>query len=314
MDSAPTHEPTSQHFASPLTRYLAATRPAFLSVTLVGCLLGLVTAHADGIALDPVRAVLTVLLALIAHAGGNVINDYHDAINGTDDANTDRLYPFTGGSRFIQNGVFTPRRTAVFGYGLLAAVVPVGLWLSVASGPELIAIGLAGLLLGWAYSAPPLQLVARGLGEVVIVACWLLVVLGTDYVQRGQLDWTPVAAGLSYALLIANLLYINQFPDRAADALAGKHTLVVRLGPDIARWGYCVIAILAYGWLLYAIGRGDLPLASAVAASTGVFSLIALRGLIRHAGQPERLAPAIKLTIVAATLHGLLLSAALGFG
>lgn len=313
MDSAPPYEPTPQRLTSPLKRYLAATRPAFLSVTLVGCLLGLATAHADGIALDSLRAAVTVLLALIAHAGGNVVNDYHDALNGTDDANTQRLYPFTGGSRFIQNGVFTPRRTAVFGYGLLAAVVPVGLWLSVASGPGLIAIGLAGLLLGWAYSAPPLQLVARGLGEVVIAACWLLVVLGTDYVQRGQLGWTPVAAGLSYALLVADLLYINQFPDRTADALAGKRTLVVRLGPKTARWGYAVIATLAYGWLLWWIMRGDLPSASAIAVLTGVFSLIALHGLIRRAARPERLAPAIKLTIVAAVLHGLLLAAALSF-
>lgn len=303
-----------RHFASALTGHLAATRPAFLSVTLVGCLLGLATAHADGVALDPLRATVTVLLALIAHAGGNVVNDYHDALNGTDDANTQRLYPFTGGSRLIQNGVLTPHRTAMLGYGLLAAVVPGGLWLAAVSGPGLIAVGLTGLLLGWAYSAPPLHLVARGLGEVAIAACWLLVVLGADYAQRGQFDWTPVAAGLSYALLVANLLYINQFPDRAADALAGKRTLVVRLGSNTARWGYGVIAALAYGCLLWWIARGELPSAGAVAGLTGVFSLIALHGLIRHAARPERLAPAIKCTIVAATLHGLLLVAALGLG
>ena len=45
-----------------------------------------------------------MLLALVAHAGANVLNDYFDARNGADDANQQGLFPFTGGSRLIQNG------------------------------------------------------------------------------------------------------------------------------------------------------------------------------------------------------------------
>jgi 1,4-dihydroxy-2-naphthoate octaprenyltransferase len=50
------------------------------------------------------RALATVLLALLAHAGANVLNDYFDARNGADAANHQGLFPFTGGSRLIQNG------------------------------------------------------------------------------------------------------------------------------------------------------------------------------------------------------------------
>ena len=306
-------EPRPARFANPVVRCLAATRPAFLTVTLVGCLIGIASAHAGGAAIDATTAVLTLLLALMAHAGGNVINDYHDAANGADDANTGRLFPFTGGSRFIQNGVHTARQTALLGYGLLLAVVPGGLWLAWQTGPGLVLIGIAGLVLGWAYSAPPLKLVSRGGGELVIAACWLLVVMGADYVQRGAFDLLPVAAGLSYALLVANLLFINQFPDHDGDAASGKRTLVVRLGPQVAKWGYLLIAIAAYAWLIAMVAIEWLPQKSAAAAMTVALSFPAGRDLLEYASQPGELAPAIKRTIVAALVHGVLLAGVLAF-
>lgn len=307
-------EPRPDRSRNPLARYLGATRPAFLSVTLVACLIGLASAHGSGVSVNSVTALITVLLALIAHAGGNVINDYHDAVSGTDAANSERIYPFTGGSRYIQNGVLSARQTAIFGYVLMAAVIPAGLWLSWHTGPGLLAIGLAGLFAGWAYSAPPLALFGRGLGEAVIAAAWLLVVVGTDYVQRGSFSVVPVAAGLSYALLVANLLFINQFPDRAADAAADKRTLVVRLGPEVAKWGYLLIAIIAYGWLIAMVSAYVLPQHAAAAAITLVFSFSAARELIANAHRPAALATPIKRTIVATNVHGLLLAAGLAFG
>lgn len=308
-----TTEPTPERYPRAPLRYFAATRPAFLAVTLAGCLTGLASAYADGLAIDAVRAVATVLFALVAHAAGNAINDFHDAASGADAANVARRFPFTGGSRFIQNGVLTPRQTAALGYTLLALVVPAGLWLTLASGPGLIAIGAAGLVLAWAYSAPPLRLAARGLGEFAITACWLLVVVGADYVQRGAFAWTPFAAGVSFALLVANLLYINQFPDHDGDAAAGKRTLVVRLGPDNAKWGYFGISLVAYGWLVLQVGRENLPQACAAAAFTLVLSFSAARQLREHAADPAALVPAIKLTIAAANIHGFVLAGTLAF-
>lgn len=165
-------EPTPETLGNPVRRYLPATRLTFLTITLAGCLLGF--------ALAPVHhwglAGLTLLLALLAHAGVNVLNDYYDHLNGTDAANTGRIFPYTGGSHFIQNGVLTPRQTLAWGLALFAAVIAGGLWLMQASGPGLFWIGLAGLFIGWAYSAPPLKLNSRGLGEVCVVAGFLLIV------------------------------------------------------------------------------------------------------------------------------------------
>jgi 1,4-dihydroxy-2-naphthoate octaprenyltransferase len=307
----PPLEPTLAALPNPALRYFVATRPAFLSVTFVGCLLGLASAAAGGIRLDPALATLTLFFALVAHAGANVINDYYDALSGCDNANTERVFPFTGGSRFIQNGVLSQRATGVFGYALLAAVVPAGLYLTAVSAAGLVWIGLAGLIVGWAYSAPPFKLQSRGLGEFGITAGWLLVVVGSDYVQRHGFAFAPVAAGLGFALLVANVLYINQFPDVKADSQAGKRTVVVRLGVQRARWGYALIALLTYGWIIAMVAVGELPRPALVSLLAAAASIGALRLLWRHAAEPAQMAPALKLTILAASLHGLLLAAVL---
>ena len=307
----PVAEPSLAAYRNPLARYFAATRPAFLSVTFAGCVLGLAAAYADGVALRPATAFLTLALALVAHAGINVLNDYYDALNGSDAANTERRFPYTGGSRFIQSGVLSVHATRVFGATLLAAVIPAGLLLAWQSGPGLVWIGLAGLAIGWAYSAPPLKLMSRGLGELAVACGWLIVVVGADYVQRGAFSFTPLAAGLGFALHVANLLFINQFPDVNADAVAGKRNLVVRLGPERARWLYPAILAAACFWLAGAVIAGALPELALLALASAVPAFIAARVLLRHARHPEALDPAIRATIVAALLHGAILAAAL---
>ena len=301
-------EPTLDALPNPFLRYFAATRPAFLSVTFVGCLLGLATAAWSGVAIGPALATVTLFFALMAHAGANVINDYYDALSGCDGANTERQFPFTGGSRLLQNGVLSLRATGILGYALLAVVVPAGLWLTAVSASGLMLIGLAGLVVGWAYSAPPLKLQSRGLGEFAITAGWLLVVVGSDFVQRHDFAFAPVASGLGFALLVANVLYINQFPDVKADAGAGKNTLVVRLGVARARWGYVLIAVLAYGWPLLMVLLGHLPQPALLALLPAAASIGAMRRLWSCAARPAELTPALKLTILAASAHGLLLA------
>jgi len=307
----PLAEPKLGVLGNPVLRYFLATRPAFLSVTLIACFVGLGAAYHDGVALAVAKAIATFVFALLAHAGINVLNDYYDELNGTDRANTERVFPFTGGSRFIQNGVLTARETLTYGVALVGMVIVAGLWLTSVSAPNLIWIGAAGLFIGWAYSAPPLALNSRGLGELCVTTGFGLMVVGADFVQRGDFARVSTVAAVSYALLVTNVLYINQFPDWRADEGAGKRHWVVILGPQRARWGYVAIGGVAYGFLLWAAGAGLLPRLSLIALASGVLTAIAARDLLRYPDRPQLLVPAIKLTIGAAALHGLLLAAAL---
>lgn len=301
-------EPTLAAFPNPVIRYVAATRPAFLSATLVACLLGIACARYSGIALNLPLVAVTVLLALLVHAAVNVLNDYYDALNGTDACNTERLFPFTGGSRFIQNQVLTVRETACLGYGLLAAALLGGLWLVSQTSTGLLLIGALGFFIGWAYSALPFRLNSRGWGEVCVWLGFVGLVVGADFVQRLTFSAQPWLIGLPYGLLVTNLLYINQFPDRKADAAVGKCHWVVRLGVERASRVYPALALLAGGWLVLMVALHGLPLTALLALLPLMLSWQAARILRQNVHQLAGLLPAIQLTIAAMLLHGLLLA------
>ena len=290
---------------------LLATRPAFLSITLVAVLVGLATPVSQGIPIHAGLALASLAVALLAHAGANVLNDYHDHLNGCDAANTERVAPYTGGSRFIQDGRLTPEQTRRLALALLSAAAAIGAWIVSVAGLPLLALGGLGLALAWAYSAPPLKLQARGLGEWAIVACWLLIIVGCDAVQRRALSLQPVVTGLSLALMAAAILFINQFPDRAADAQAGKRTLVVRLGPEAAKWGLFGLFMAALIWVVLMIGRQNLPQLCGISLAMLPVATAASRELVAHASEPAALRPAIRSTLLAAHLHGLLMAGAL---
>jgi 1,4-dihydroxy-2-naphthoate octaprenyltransferase len=286
-------------------------RPGFLVVTAVACLLGFATAAASGGGFSAAKAVATLVLALVVHAAANVLNDYHDALNGADDANHQGIFPFTGGARLIQRGKVSVQDTYRLAQTLLVLWVPAGIVLAVFSGGGLVGVGLAGLLLAWAYSAPPLQLMARGLGELAVSMAWGLVVVGADYVQRGQFFVVAVVVAMGYALLVANILVVNGFPDALSDALVGKATLVVRLGPAAAAWAYLGVAALAHSWLVAGVWLQITPAAALWGLLSLPLSLLAAGQLLRYARQPGQLRPAIVLSISATVVHGLAIAAGL---
>jgi 1,4-dihydroxy-2-naphthoate octaprenyltransferase len=287
------------------------TRPGFLVITAVACVLGTAVAAACGHGPNLWTALTTLMLAVLMHAAANVLNDYHDALNGADEANTQGLFPFTGGARLIQNGHVTVQDTYDLAKALIIVLIPCGLLLAVKAGGGLVMLGAIGLLLGWGYSAPPLALMKRGLGEFTVALTWGLVVVGADYVQRGQFFVIPCAVAVSFAWLVGNILVINGFPDARADAQVGKRTLVVRFGVRWAAWAYLVIALLAYVWLVAGVWLFIHPEPALWGLVSMPLSLWAFVWLLQNADQPERLTPAIVLTIVAAVVHGLAMSAGL---
>lgn len=304
-------EPAVEQFPHPALAYIAATRPPFILATIVPVILGLSYSVYQGYTLDWATAVLSLLAAVLLHAGINVLNDYYDALNGTDDNNDERIFPFTGGSRFIQNEVMTRQQTLIYGVCLMLAVILIGSYLVAQTGAALFWLGLTGIVIGWGYSAPPLRLNSRGLGELCVLAGFSLLPLGAWLVQTGNLSTNVVAIAIPVGLLTANLLFINQFPDRKADIQAGKLHWVARLEPDTARWGYVLIASLAWLMLAMLIAVGLLPVSALVAMLPAVLTYRAAAILIRHANHPSALVPAIRMTILAMLAHGALLSAVL---
>ena len=123
------NEPTPESLKG-IPRYVAATRPPFLIASVLPVFIGIASAWYMSHSFNLLTAILTLIGAILAHAGINVLNDYYDHLNGTDDQNTGRIFPFTGGSRFIQNKILTPEQTLQLGTGLILATIAIGLLLS----------------------------------------------------------------------------------------------------------------------------------------------------------------------------------------
>lgn len=302
-------EPDAARLArQPIRRWLLATRPAFLLLALVAAGIGLAASHASGLTIAPTWAGLTLIGAALLHAAVNVHNDYVDDLSGTDPNNHDRIFPFTGGSRMIQNGAMSRKATQRLASILYAATIAVGIALLIRGGMPLLWLGLAGLVLGWAYSAPPLALNRRGLGELTVaIGFGVLMPVGADLVQRGMLHPLPVWAGLGFALMATNLLLINQFPDLRADREAGKRHWVVRLGQARARYLYLAIAAGAYLLPPALVVTGHLPATTLLVWAALPLTLMAATILWRHYEQPSRLRSALRHTVLATLGYGSLM-------
>lgn len=231
-----------------LLTWLAATRPAFFSASVLVVISALALSREFGGSLEPLRALLTLLAITFIHAGANVLNDYYDHDN--DWHNQQRLYPFSGGSRFIQNQVLSQTETLRLGWILLVVGMTAGLWLVSLSGPELLWLGLIGSVLAVFYSAPPC-LACRGWGDVSIALSFgVLPMAGTLWIQLGEIPPGAWWLGAALGVFTAAILWINSIPDIPADRRAGKWTLPARLGPRYAPYGLPLLFALGFALLL----------------------------------------------------------------
>ncbi len=285
-----------------------ATRPGFFSASVVPVLLGASVAWNLDNAFSPGYLVLTLLAVISLHAGMNVLNDYYDYLNGTDNINKTALPPFTGGSGLIQSGSMTPVATLFLGAGLVCAGSLLGLYLAITTSPLLFLIGGAGLTTGFFYSAPPLFLAGRGLGELTVgLDFGILPVLGSYAVQTGTLSTAPFLASLPLSFLIAAILFINEFPDMEADEASGKKTLVVRLGREKALTVLNFIIASAYASLGPGLFAGALPRTSLLALLSAPLALRATLIAGKTSGTSPALLKAIKSLILAHLSCGILI-------
>lgn len=240
--------------------WLKAMRAPFFTGTIAPVLVGAAVAYWDFGELQWPLAVLSAVALISLHAGANLANDYYDHWSGNDAANVTRAYPFTGGSRFIQDGLAQPWEILAASLLSLGFGGAIGLYLVIVAGWPVLALGLFGSVTGFCYSAPPLKLGHRGVGEFIIMLDFgVLPVLGVYYLQAGAFSWPAFAASLPVGLLMTNVLWINQFQDMEADSSVGKRHWVARLGRRRSVLVHAALFLGAYGSLVGAVLAGVLP-------------------------------------------------------
>jgi 1,4-dihydroxy-2-naphthoate octaprenyltransferase len=228
---------------------LIAARPKTLPAAIVPVWAGCVLAWMLTGEFHPSLAVCTLLGALAIQIATNFFNDAIDARKGADTVR--RLGP----TRVTASGLLKPRTVMMIATGFLVAAAGFGAVLYQARGWPIIAIGLPSLFLAYGYTGGPYPLAYRGLGELFVVLFFgFIAVAGSVFVQTGGWPREALLLGMQLGLLSALLISINNFRDRDEDAITGKRTLAVRLGPKAAAaiiW--LEIKIAAFAGLLWIV-------------------------------------------------------------
>src|SRR5262249_51411853 len=199
----------------PLRTWIAAARLRTLPAAVVPVVVGTACAAASGgMALGPALAALGGALAI--QIGTNFANDVFDAERGAD--GPDRIGPV----RAVAAGLITPaamKRAMIAAFGIATAL---GVYLIAVAGWPVVAIGVASILSGIAYTGGPWPLGYHGLGDAfVLVFFGFVAVCGTAFVQLDHVPWLAIVAAVPVGALATAILVVNNLRDRATDERAG---------------------------------------------------------------------------------------------
>jgi len=291
-----------------LKLYLMEVRAPFFTASIVPIILGSVIAYHTTQIFNWTYFVLALIGGVFLHAGANVINDYFDHLSQNDEINNEFVRPFTGGSRLIQHGLLAPTEVLIEALVCLFIGSSIGLFLSYKLGWVILVIGIFGVLSAVFYVFPQVNLVGKGIGEVLIgINFGILMTFGAFYVQTVQFSWVPIIASLPVALLITAVLYINEFQDAKADHAVGKNHLVVRLGKRQAAKGFILIMLLTYLIVVLGVATDTLPPISLIAMLTLPLAFKSIKIAQTNYDDSLKLVPANASTIMNHLFTGLLL-------
>lgn len=294
--------------------WIKAVRAPFFTASIVPVILGSVIAWYQFHSINWLYFWLTLAGVIMAHAGTNLANDYFDHTSGNDEANKTPT-PFSGGSRVIQNNLIPPIQILIAALGAFMICAIIGIYLNMATGGKVVLVlGIIGIFLGFFYSAAPLRLDYKGwaVGELSVgIGFGPLVVVGAYYVQVQKLDWLPIWASIPVGILIALVVYINEFPDYEADRTVNKRTLPVVIGKRYAMIGYDILLGISYIWIIGGVIMQIFPAWTLLALITLPIAIKAVITLHKHYEEVYALMPANASTILLHLCLGIIFS--LGF-
>ena len=197
-------------------------------------------------------------------------------------------------------------------WGLAIAILWTALSVFVAAflGPWGFAAGIVGLLLAWAYSAPPLRLKQNGWwGNTACAVCYegLAWITGAAVMAGGAMpDWRILAIAALYSAGAHGIMTLNDFKSVEGDRRMGIGSLPVRLGVENAGRVACVFMALpqvAVAVLLYAWGR---PFHAVAVVAVLAVQIVLMARLLQS---PRERAPWYNATGVSLFVSGMLISA-----
>jgi len=279
--------------------WIRAMRPQFFTAAVMPVILGSAIAWYDAGTFRWDVFCLALFGAIAVHAGLNLTNDYYD-FKSKDDVVNKTPTPFSGGSRLLPEGILKPRSVLLAGLACFGITAVIGLYLlCVVRGYPLLIIGATGMFLAFFYTAGPLRIGYTRLAELATgIGFGPLMVLGSYYVQARRLSWGAFWASVPAGILIALVLFINEFPDYEADRISGKRNTVVSLGKKKAVVYYRLFLLSVYPMIAGGVALRVFPMASLMTFLTLPLAFLSVKTASKNFDKIKELLPANALTII----------------
>ena len=281
--------------------WLRVIRVRFLLASVIAVLVGLALNWSQNGTIAYFDAILTFAGVLALHASVDLLNDYWDFKRGIDTKTT--RTKMSGGTGVLPEGLLQP--SSVYRAGVIFLIIGslIGSYFVITYG-ILIAIILGFAILSiYFYST---KIVDSGLGEFFVGVKGSMIVIGTFFIQSGEISLESILAGVVVGTLSSLVLFIASFPDHDADKSKGRKTLVIVVGKEKAKKIFWFFPLLAYSIILIGVSVNLFPLLSLICLLSFPLMIKSGLGLQKNYDSINDLVPFMSSTLKFSRITGIL--------
>ena len=281
--------------------WLRVIRIRFLLASVIAVMTGLALNWSQNGSIEYFDALLTFAGVMALHASVDLLNDYWDFKRGIDTKTT--RTKMSGGTGVLPEGLLKPSSVYRAGVFFLILGALIGSYFVITYG-ILIAIILGFAILSiYFYST---KIVDSGLGEFFVAVKGSMIVIGTFYIQSGEVNIESILAGIVIGTLSSLVLFIASFPDHDADKSKGRKTLVITVGKEKARKLFWIFPLFAYGVIVIGAVLNYLPVLTLISLVSFPLIIKSGIGLQKNYDSVDNLVPYMSSTLKFSRFTGIL--------
>lgn len=286
--------------------WLRVIRVRFLLASVIAVLVGLALNWSQNATIGYFDAILTFAGVMALHASVDLLNDYWDFKRGIDTKTT--RTKMSGGTGVLPEGLLKP--SSVYRAGVLFLIIGslIGSYFVITNG-ILIAIILGFAILSiYFYST---KIVDSGLGEFFVAVKGSMIVIGTFFIQSGEINLESILAGVVIGTLSSLVLFIASFPDHDADKSKGRKTLVILIGKQKASKLFWIFPLIAYTVIIIGVSLTLFPIMSLISLLSFPLIIKSGLGLQKNYNLVNDLVPFMSATLKFSRITGFLFALSL---
>jgi len=284
-----------------LSVWFRVIRIRFLLASVIAVSVGLALNWWQNSTIEPFDAVLTFAGVMALHASVDLLNDFWDFKRGID-TKTPKT-KMSGGTGVLPEGLLKPSSVYRAGIAFLVIGSAIGAYFVITDGIIIAAILGFAILSIYFYST---KIVDSGLGEFFVAVKGSMIVLGTFFIQSGQITIESILAGIVVGSLSSLVLFIASFPDHDADKSKGRKTLVIAVGKQKATKLFWIFPFVSYGVIILGVSLNLFPIIALITFLSIPLMIKSGFGLKKNFDSVEKLIPYMSSTLMSSIITGAL--------